>query len=89
MLPHLLVWDQENYSEITSAGYTMADVEDILLNPRNDSHYDEGSSLSGITYGTTSSGKSIGVTWAIECGNPLHVYAVGIIPNSSKPQTPT
>ena len=85
-----ILWDQENdlngnYAKITSSGYTLDDVEDILLNPRNVSSYLYGSSLSGITSGITSSGKLISVIWEIECGNPLHIYPVMVYPYRGDP----
>jgi hypothetical protein len=84
MFVHQIVWDRPedpdgNYRDITSSGYTVEDVEEILMDHRNEASYEPGTSLRGVTRGTTSTGKSLAVIWAVECGNPLHIYPVRVI----------
>jgi hypothetical protein len=88
MFVEQVVWNspqdlEGNTHLFLSLGYTLAEIEAILRNPRNEVQRLEGqdaSDLMGITYGVSSSGERIGVIWVFECGNPVQIAPVGVVP---------
>ncbi len=79
---HQVVWDDENTALLLAEGFTQGDIGAILFDRKTQSRLlsdADQSGLGGVTYGVTPDGRSIGVIWESECGNPLHVYPVGVI----------
>jgi hypothetical protein len=75
----LVVWDDENKAEILALGFSLKEIEDVLYNHRNNSHYlDEmdGSLPLCLTVGIATTGRRIAVKCSFVCGNPVEVYPI-------------
>jgi hypothetical protein len=87
MDPWQIVWDLEddpegNVQHILEHDVTMDEVEEILLDPQNDTIISRESG-NPITFGWTSTGKYLAVPWENVCDDPKMVY-----PLTAYPATP-
>ena len=86
--PTTICWEPEDFvdgntARILAQGYSVEDVEDVLLDLSNETvpfHDDEIGTLLAITRGMTRTGKTLRVLWAYECGNPLMISPIRVLP---------
>jgi uncharacterized DUF497 family protein len=77
--PDYIDWDEVNTWHIEAAELTPEEVEGVLDDPDGDVEPSEGSpdgTVRWMVFGTTSTGKHIGVVFEIMCDDPFYIHPV-------------